>query len=153
MLRENLGEFISIVCFQGVVTGMKDALGEKATNIALTAAGRTRGKNLVKSLGLSGANIPLEDIASKLDLAVGKEGTRLCMVDKVEDSGDKLKVYVKEAVCSAGMPQDSALVCSYTLGALWGAIEEVGGKRYQGKQVEFTTQGAAYEVFELTAMG
>ncbi len=152
MIRENLGDFISIVCFQGVVTGMKDALGEKATNIALTAAGRTRGKTLAKSLGLSGSHIPMEELASKLDHAVGKDGTRLCHVDKVEDLGSKLKVFVKEAVCSSGMPQETALICSYTLGAVWGAIEEVSGKRYQGKQVKFTTQGASHDVFELTAM-
>jgi predicted hydrocarbon binding protein len=152
MIRENLGDFISVVCFQGVVTGMKDALGEKATNIALTAAGRTRGKNLVKSLGLSRSHIALEDLATKLDHAVGKDGTRLCQVEKVEDLGGKLRVYVNEAVCSSGVAQGEALLCSYTLGAIWGAIEEVFGKRYQGKQVEFTTQGASHEAFELTEM-
>jgi predicted hydrocarbon binding protein len=152
MIRENLGDFVSIVCFQGVVTGMKDALGEKATNIALTAAGRTRGKNLVKSLGLSGANIPTADLASKLDNAVGKDGTCLCQVVKAEAVDGKLKVYVRETVCSSGMPQGEQLICSYTLGAICGAIEEINGKRYQGKQLEFTTTGADCEVFELTEM-
>ena len=44
--RPTLGEFSSIVCFKSVITGMEEALGEKATAIALIAAGRTRGKNL-----------------------------------------------------------------------------------------------------------
>ena len=48
---------------------MEDALGEKATSIALTAAGRTRGKNLTNSLGLAGSNIPSEEIASKQNQA------------------------------------------------------------------------------------
>ena len=92
MLREKLGGFVSVVCFKGVVTGMEDALGDKATAIALIAAGRTRGKNLIESLGLTGSKIPLEDIASKLDLALGENGTRLCIVDKVEKNGDLVKV-------------------------------------------------------------
>jgi predicted hydrocarbon binding protein len=48
------------------------------------------------------------------------------------------------------MPQGEPLICSYTLGAICGAIEEINNKRYQGKQVEFTTAGADCEVFELT---
>ena len=47
MLREKLGDFSSIVCFKAAITGMEEALGEKATAIALIAAGRSRGKNLV----------------------------------------------------------------------------------------------------------
>jgi len=66
--------------FKGVITGMEDALGEKATAIALTSAGRTRGKNLVTELGLAGSNPSLEDLASKLDFALGENGTRLCKV-------------------------------------------------------------------------
>ena len=44
---------------------MEEALGEKATAIALISAGRTRGKNLVTELGLAGANPSLEDLASR----------------------------------------------------------------------------------------
>ena len=39
MSREKLGGFVSIVCFKGVITGMEDALGEKATAIALDFCG------------------------------------------------------------------------------------------------------------------
>jgi predicted hydrocarbon binding protein len=74
-------------------------------------------------------------------------------VEKVDEGEGKLRVHVREAVCSSGMPQGEPLICSYTLGAIWGAVEEVSGKRYQGKQVEFSTQGADHEVFELTEMG
>lgn len=45
---------------------MEEALGEKATAIALISAGRTRGKNLATELGLAGSNPSLEDLASKL---------------------------------------------------------------------------------------
>jgi hypothetical protein len=52
--RSELGDFSSIVCFKAVITGMEDALGEKATAISLIAAGRTRGKKLAHELGLAG---------------------------------------------------------------------------------------------------
>ena len=49
-IRSELGDFSSIVCFKAVITGMEEALGEKATAIALIAAGRARGKKLAESL-------------------------------------------------------------------------------------------------------
>ena len=54
MLRPNLGDFSSIVCFKAAIVGMEDALGDKATAIALTTAGRSRGRQLATELGLSG---------------------------------------------------------------------------------------------------
>jgi translation initiation factor 1 (eIF-1/SUI1) len=152
MSREKLGGFISIVCFKGVITGMEEALGERATAIALISAGRTRGKNLVTELGLSGANPSLEHLASNLDYALGENGTRLCKVDKIEAQGDMIKVYTHETVCSAGEAQGSPRQCTYSLGAVWGAIETIQGKRYRGKHTESVLRGGNYDVFELTAI-
>ena len=153
MKREKLGGFISIVCFKGVITGMEDALGEKATAIALTSAGRTRGKNLVTELGLAGSNPSLEDLASKLDFALGENGTRLCKVDKIEDLGDKIKVYTHETVCSAGEPQGSSRKCTYSMGAVCGAIETIQGKRYRPKHTECVLRGGTHDVFEMSLIG
>ncbi len=153
MEREKLGGFISIVCFKGVITGMEDALGEKATAIALTSAGRTRGKNLVTELGLAGANPSLEDLASKLDFALGENGTRLCKVDKIVDEGDKIKVYTHETVCSAGEVQGSTRKCTYSMGAVCGAIETIQGKRYRPKHTESVLRGSNHDVFEMTLIG
>ncbi|MGL5078822.1 MAG: hydrocarbon-binding protein, partial [Waterburya sp.] len=133
MSREKLGGFVSVVCFKGVITGMEEALGEKATAIALISAGRTRGKNLATELGLANVNLSLEDLASKLDYALGENGTRLCKVDRIEDNGDVIKVYTHETVCSAGEPQGSSRQCTYSLGAVCGAIETIQGKRYRAK--------------------
>lgn len=151
-VREKLGGFISIVCFKGVITGMEDALGEKATAIALIAAGRTRGKNLTDSLGLAGSNIPLEDIAFKLDRALGEEGTRLCIVDKVEQADDLIKVYTKETVCSSGEEAGSPRKCTYTLGAVWGALENIYDKRYRGFHTETVLRGGTHDVFEFKVL-
>jgi predicted hydrocarbon binding protein len=153
MIRSTLGDFNSIVCFKGVITGMEEALGEKATSIALISAGRTRGKNLVSELGLTGSNLPLADLASKLDNAIGKEGTRLCSVNKIESEGDTIKVYTSETLCSAGEPQGSPRKCTYTMGAVWGAIEAILGKKLKGTHTESVLRGGSHDVFELSVMG
>jgi predicted hydrocarbon binding protein len=151
--REKLGGFVSIVCFKGVITGMEEALGEKATAIALISAGRTRGKNLATELGLAGANPSLEDLASKLDHALGENGTRLCKVDKIEEDGDTIKVYTHETVCSAGEPQGSPRKCTYSMGAVCGAIETIQNKRYRAQHTDSVLRGGSHDVFEMTAMG
>ena len=131
---------------------MEDALGEKATAIALISAGRIRGKNLVTELGLAGLDPSLEDLASKLDFALGENGTRLCKVDKIEDLGETIKVYTSETVCSAGEPQGSDRKCTYSMGAVCGAIETIQGKRYRPKHTESVLRGGTHDVFELSVI-
>ncbi|NJM24020.1 MAG: hydrocarbon-binding protein, partial [Richelia sp. SM1_7_0] len=109
MWRPSLGDFSSIVCFKAAITGMEDALGEKATAIALTAAGRSRGKQLAQELGLSSSSISsssisLDDVALKVGDAIGKNGTRLCIIEKIVELEGIIKVYTSETLCSAGEP-------------------------------------------------
>jgi predicted hydrocarbon binding protein len=153
VLRPTLGDFNSIICFKAVITGMEDALGEKATMIALTAAGRSRGKQLAQELGLANTSIALDELASKLSHALGVNGTRLCLVEKIVDEGNVFKVYTNETVCSAGEVLGSERKCSFTLGAIWGALEKTMGKRFQGKHVESVLRGGDYDVFEYTEFG
>lgn len=148
MLRPILGDFSSITCFKAAISGMEEALGEKATAIALIAAGRSRGKKLAQELGLVGSNLSLEDVAYKLGLALGKNGTCLCQVDKAETAGDVIKIYTSETLCSAGEPVGSLRKCTYTLGAVWGALEQTFGKRFQGKHTESVLRGGSHDVFE-----
>ncbi|WP_016952771.1 hypothetical protein [Anabaena sp. PCC 7108] len=152
LLRSQLGDFNSIVCFKAVVTGMEDALGEKATAIALTTAGRTRGKKLATDLGLVGTLDSLDDVAKKLSQALGKEGTRLCIVDRIVTEGENIKVYTSETVCSAGEPQNSTRKCTFTMGAVWGAIEQVLNKRFRAVHTESVLRGGTHDVFELTPL-
>ena len=151
-LRPELGNFSSIVCFKAVITGMEDALGEKATSIALIAAGRARGKKLAADLGLSNA-LPLSDVAEKMSHALGKDGTRLCKVDKIVQEGETIKVYTAETLCSAGEPDGSPRKCTFTLGAVWGAMEILTGKRLQGKHTESILRGGTHDVFEFSPLG
>ncbi len=148
MLRSTLGDFSSIVCFKSAITGMEDALGEKATAIALTAAGRSRGKHLAQELGLVGSSVSLDELTNKLSLALGKDGTRLCIVEKMIQDGDLIKVYTRETLCSADETQGSPRKCTYTLGAVWGALEQTLGKRLQGKHTESVLRGGNHDVFE-----
>ena len=150
--RPTLGQFSSIVCFKSVITGMEEALGEKATAISLITAGRARGKALAKSLGLSGSTEDLAVIAAKLNEAVGANGTHLTAVDKIVQEGDLIKVYCSETVCSAGEPDGSPRKCTFTLGAVWGALTEVTGKKLRGIHTESVLRGGAYDVFEFTTV-
>ena len=148
VLRNELGDFSSIVCFKAAITGMEEALGDKATAIALTTAGRARGKKLAEELGLVGSSMSLDDVATKLNQAIGKEGTRLCIVDKIISQGDTVKVYTSETFCSAGEPANSPRKCTFTMGAVWGAMEVFMGKRLKGSQVESVLRGGNHDVFE-----
>ncbi|NJN56581.1 MAG: hypothetical protein HC879_03335 [Leptolyngbyaceae cyanobacterium SL_5_9] len=152
-LRTELGDFSSIICFRAIVTGTEEALGEKAAAIALMAAGRSRGKQLAEQLGLTGVGINSEKIVSLLQSALGKEGTRLCIVDKVVSNGEGIWVYCRETICSSGEPQGSNRQLTFTLGAIQGVMEQVTGKRLRGKQVESVLRGGSFDVIELQVLG
>ncbi len=152
LLRKELGDFNSIVCFKAAIVGMEEALGEKATAIALTTAGRARGKKLAEDLGLAKASISLEEAAHKLGLALGKEGTRLCNLEKIISEGDVIKVYTSDTLCSAGEPLNSNRKCTFTLGAVWGAMEHFLGKRLKGVHIESVLRGSTHDIFEFTPL-
>ena len=150
--RDNLGEFSSVVCLKSIITGMEDALGDKATAIALIAAGRARGKQIINDLGLAGQSLSLEEISSKMALVLGSEGTRLLILDKLEQDGDVYRAYTKETICSAGEPEGSQRQCTFTLGAVQGALEVITGKRLRGKHIESVLRGGSHDVFEYTVL-
>ena len=152
MLRAELGEFSSIVCFKAAITGMEEALGEKATAIALIAAGRSRGKNLAKELSLTGVSIEWAVIADKMDFALGVNGTRLCKIQNIVEESDVIKVSALETLASANEPEGSARKCTYTLGAVWGALEEITGKRLKGTHTESVLRGGSSDVFEFAPL-
>ncbi|MBD0268079.1 MAG: hydrocarbon-binding protein [Cyanobacteria bacterium Co-bin8] len=152
-MRETLGDFSSVVCLKSIIAGMEEALGEKATAISLIAAGRARGKNLAAELGLSNSAVPLSDAAQRLAQALGPDGTRLLVLEKIEQEGDVIKAYTRETVCSAGEPVGSTRKCTFTLGAIWGALEALTGKRLQGKHTDSVLQGGSHDVFEFTQLG
>jgi hypothetical protein len=148
-MRPTLGDLNSIVCFKAVVTGMEQALGERTAAVGLIAAGRIRGANLVTSLGLagSGGGDP-QAIRDALDGALGVNGTRLCLVDKVELEDGTYRVYLGETVCSAGEPPGSPRNCTFTLGAIQGALEALSGRKLRGRQIGSSLRGSTHDIIE-----
>lgn len=151
--RPTLGQFSSIVCFKAAITGMEEALGEKATAIALISAGRKRGKELAQELGLSNSNATFDAIATQLNAAIGANGTHLTAVDRIVQDGDVIKVYCSETICSAGEAEGSDRKCTFSMGAVWGALSEITGKKLRGTQTESVLRGGTHDVFEFTALG
>ncbi|HEY9639902.1 MAG TPA: hypothetical protein V6C57_05430 [Coleofasciculaceae cyanobacterium] len=152
-LRTELGDFSSIICFKAVVVGTEEALGEKAAAIALLSAGRTRGKQVAQQLGITGKGVADAEIIPLLQAALGKEGTRLCIVDKIVEVGELIQVYCRETICSAGEPQGSPRKLTFTLGAVQGVLEQVTGKRLRGKQTESVLRGGSHDVIEFEVLG
>ena len=152
-LRPELGDFSSIVCFKAVITGMEDSLGDRATAIALIAAGRARGKKLAEGLGLVGQDFSMEELTEKIATALGADGTRLFILDKIEANGDVYTAYTRETVCSAGEVEGSERKCTFTLGAMQGALEAVSGKRFRGVHTESVLRGGTHDVFQYTPLG
>jgi predicted hydrocarbon binding protein len=152
-LRPELSDFSSIVCLKSIITGMEDALGDKATAISLVAAGRARGKFLAESMGLINQSLSLDEVASKVAFALGKDGTRLLILDKIEQNGEGYKAYTRETVCSAGEAPGSERKCTFTLGAVQGVLEAVTGKRLRGQQTESVLRGGSHDLFEYAVIG
>ena len=149
-VRQDLGDFSSIVCLKAMIVGVEETLGVPTTESILIKAGRSRGNKVAHDLGVVGSSDALKDLEVKMNQAVGKQGTRLCKVEKIVTEGDMIKVYAAETVCSAGEPQGSPRRCSFTLGVVWGALEVVLDKRLNGKHTESVLRGSNYDVFEFT---
>lgn len=150
-LRSSLGDFSSIVCFKSVVLGVEQALGDQAAKVALMSAGRKRGKGLVSDLGLSGKGSDLQQAAAQMSSALGQAGTRLCSIDGISEHNHVIRVVVSDTVCMAGEPQGSERRCSFTLGAVHGALEELTGRALKGAHTASRWRGDPEDVFEFTA--
>jgi predicted hydrocarbon binding protein len=157
-LRKELGGFNSTICTKAIVVGIEEALGEKAAAIALIMAGRQRGKSLAKELSLEGKGIDLSlsEIAVQGSKALGKDGTRLCLIDKVEETAEDGEtaylVYTRETICSEGEEEGSPRLCTYTLGAIQGFLEAFLNKRLKGEQVASVLRGSDHDVLKFTQL-
>ena len=152
-LRTELGDFSSILCFRALVTGLQEALGEKAGLIAAIAAGRARGRGLAQSLDLAGTEPDLARATLYMQQALGVDGTKLCLIDKIEAVDNGYRVYCRETICSSGEAQGSSRTMSFTLGAIQGALESMMNKRLRGKQIESVLRGGTHDVIEFEVLG
>ncbi|MEQ8995788.1 MAG: hypothetical protein RID53_04690 [Coleofasciculus sp. B1-GNL1-01] len=153
--RQELGNFSGVGEMKAIVSGVEEALGEKAAAIAMLSAGRQRGKELAEKLNLvdKDDSVSLETITEKARKALGKEGTRLCVIDKIIQDGDVYKVYTRETFDSVGESQGSDRQSTFTMGAIQGFLEAFLDQRLKGTQIESLLQGDSYDLFEYTIMG
>lgn len=146
--REELGGFSSTVCLGSLVRNVVACGGSSI----LVRAGVGRGKELAEELGIKKGSYPDAEITAMLDKALGKNGTKLCIVDKVEQSADKVTIWTRETACSYQQPDGSGRECLFTMGAFAGVFEIVTGKRVRPKQIESVLRGGDHDTFELQLM-
>lgn len=152
LLRNELGDFSSIVCFKAVITGVEDTLGPDGAAVVFIRAGKVRGHNLANDLGVAGSKVPIENLAEMLNSAIGKDGTCLTGVHSATQEGDKIIVNCFDTVCSSGELEGSDRQCTFTLGAVWGAVEAVMGEIYLGEQTSSVLRGGEFDRFEFTPL-
>jgi predicted hydrocarbon binding protein len=145
--RDVLGDFSSVVCFKAIIVGVEDTLGTDGAAVVFTRAGKVRGQNLATALGLAGKNLPLDELTHALNAALGQDGTRLCVVKNAYERGEETIIETSETVCSAGEPDGSSRECTFTLGAVWGALEAITGKTYLGRHTESVLRGGQSDTF------
>jgi len=150
IVREDLGDFCSIACLKAIIAGLEDILGEPLIRSNLILAGRMRGRNIIRDLGLSNTDKPISEWSMAISEALGKEGTRLCTVVKAEQDGDIIRVHLSETVCSAGEKPGSPRKLTFTQGVVQGAIEETMGKKLEGVQTGSVLRGQDYDIIEFS---
>ncbi|MEO8892971.1 MAG: hypothetical protein ABI417_15895 [Coleofasciculaceae cyanobacterium] len=154
LLRPELGDFSSIICLKAIIIGAEDAIGDKTAAIAMISAGRKQGKILALEQNLDNkfGSVSFAEIQEILNQILGKDGTRLCLIEKIEQEGNVFKVYSKETICSTGEAEGSLRNCTYTLGAIQGFLEVLTGQRLQGKQTESVLRGGNYDLLEYSIL-
>lgn len=148
-LRQELGDFSSIVCFKAVITGVEDTLGKDGAAVVFIRAGKVRGHALARELGVAGSDTPVEQLAGVLNSAIGRDGTCLCGVRSVQMDGENYVVETFDTVCSAGEDMGSDRELSFTMGAIAGALEAVTGKMLMPRQIESVLRGGQYDTIVL----
>ena len=145
--RPTLGDYNSIVCFKAVITGVEDTLGEDGAAVVFTRAGKVRGRTLATELGVAGKDVPTEQIAGLLNAAIGQPGTKLCAITASYMDGENVVIEAQETVCSAGEAHGSQRRCTFTLGAVWGALEAITDRTFLGEHTESVLRGGTSDKF------
>ncbi|MFV2057769.1 MAG: hypothetical protein ACC707_14985 [Thiohalomonadales bacterium] len=99
-------------------------------------------------IGLSKTQIPMSEWATRVRNTIGKNGTRLCNLTKVEQDGNITRAFLGETVCSAGEEHGSTRRLTFTLGAIQGALEEIMDKKLIGVQTGSVLRGQDYDIIE-----
>jgi predicted hydrocarbon binding protein len=136
---------MSLTCFQYLRVGTE----EVADRAPVVAAGRTRGADLVKELGLVGSATDAARLHELLDAALGVNGTRLCLITSItETASGGYEVRLTEGACTAGQMSETPL-CAFTLGVFVGAIQALSGRTLRARETACCACGAPECVYQL----
>jgi hypothetical protein len=124
--REELGQHFHVTCGRAIVEGIQETLGKHGARALLIQTGRKRGLSLSTEADISASDICAERICEILINYLGQNGTRLCLVERVTGSPDRLTVEVSNLI------EDSEN-CSYTLGVFTGFLEGCLNEKFQGQ--------------------
>ncbi len=144
--RPQLGAFMSAECFRYLRHWAEETAGRGL----IVQAGKQRGLSLADMLkGNSVDDLPAA--TRVLDKVLGKEGTRLCIVDAVTKTANGFQVRVSESACSTGMKTD-APNCAFTLGVFIGAMELICKQRLTAHETDCVATGHSQCVYELEVL-
>ncbi|GAB4204600.1 MAG: hypothetical protein OHK0022_29920 [Roseiflexaceae bacterium] len=145
-LRPTLGDFMNLVCFQY----LRVVTEEVADRAPIVAAGRKRGYDLVEQLGLLGSTHDPDVIAQQLGNALGANGTKLCLVNRITALPDgSYEVRITESACTAGQHSADPL-CAFTMGVFIGALQGIVGQTMRGTERQCCSCGADECVYLIT---
>ncbi|RRR70256.1 MAG: hypothetical protein EI684_13645 [Candidatus Viridilinea halotolerans] len=143
--RPILGSYMSMICFQYLREGAEDAAGRAL----IVTAGRKRGQDVIKELGLEGSSHDADALRAKLDVVLGADGTKLCIVDGVTTKANGgYEVRTKEGAEVAGMTSEEPH-CAFTLGVFTGAISALTGQQMIGSESQCSATGSAECVYQI----
>lgn len=144
-LRPTLGPFMNVTCFQYLRLGAEDVAGVAP----IIAAGRQRGHDVIKGLGMLGQTQDAAVIYDVLATALGVDGTRLCLLQSITaKANDGYEVRLSEGACTAGQSA-SEPVCAFTLGVFVGAISAITGRRMYGTETTCCAMGSPECIYEI----
>jgi predicted hydrocarbon binding protein len=141
--RPQLGSYMSVECFRYLRIYTEETAGRGL----IVQAGKQRGLSLEDYLkGISADDTAA--ITATLNKVLGKDGTRLCIVEDVSKTANGYTIKISESACSTGM-KTSEPNCAFTMGVFVGALEVIAKKRFTAIETECTAVAGDHCVYQL----
>jgi predicted hydrocarbon binding protein len=120
---------------------------ETAGRGLIVQAGKQRGLSLDDHLkGINPDDTAA--ITTTLNKVLGKEGTRLCIVEEVSKTAAGYNIKISESACSTGMKTEEPN-CAFTMGVFVGAMEVISKKRFTVHESECVAVGDSHCLYVL----
>ncbi len=143
IVRPELDAYMSAECFRY----LRQYAEETAGRGLIVMAGKYRGLSLEDYL----KGIDPHDttkITETLNRILGKDGTRLCIVDEVKQISTGYEIRVSESACSTGV-KSSEPHCAFTMGVFVGAMTAITKKQFAASELECVAMDKPQCVYKL----